>query len=137
MVIPTSEQHGEGLGPLLRAMQEANDFDAGLPLEPVDRDKGRAADDQFASVFHAAGSADLGVLQEHLDLALDLVVLICGRERIVLGDVVELIEAVAIGLGEPLDDQAPPLLELRPASGLRQLARRRALSAFTVSSETH
>ena len=82
-------------------MQEANDFDAGCSLDPVDRDERRSADDKLARTFHAPRPAHLGVLQEHVDLVLDLAVLICRRQRVVLGDVVELIEAIAIG---PSDD---------------------------------
>ena len=118
-------------------MQEAKDLDASRPLEAVDGDKRRAADDQLARALHPARPAHFGVLQKQVDLVLDFLVLVGRRQGVVLSDVIELLEAIAKGLGKPDEDQTPPLSSLGAAARKRQAARRWALSAIAASFETH
>ena len=47
--------------PELRAVQEPQYLDALAPLEPVDQNEGRAADDQLACAFDTTRPAHLGV----------------------------------------------------------------------------
>lgn len=128
-----------GWWPELRAMKQPQHLDALRAFEPVDQNERRAADDQLASAFDAPRPAHLGVVIQHLDLALDLVVLIGCGGGVVFGDVVELVEAVPNGLWKPLDDQTEFPLSLVAADAVRarQAARRFAPSAMAASFDTH
>jgi len=87
-----------GLRPLLRAMQQAQYLNV-LRLQAVNHHKGCAADHQFACCCHAPRSSHLGVCQQHVYLPLDLFVLPYGGQRIVLRDVVQLLQPVALRQG--------------------------------------
>lgn len=125
--------------PELGAVQQPQHLDPLLPLEPVDQNERGTADDQLARALHATGPTHLWVVLQHVDLALDLVVLIGGRKWVVFRDVVELVEAVAKGRWEPVDDQTGLPLPLVTADALRarQAARRFAPSAMAASLDTH
>ena len=119
-------------------MQQPQHLDPLAPLEPVDQDEGRAADDQLACTLDAARPAHPGVVIEHAHLALDLVVLVGRCERVVFRDVVELVETVPDGLWEPVDDQTGlPLPFTTDAPRARQAARRFAPSAMAASFDIH
>ena len=92
--INEAAEHGQ-LGPLLRSVQQTNYFNV-LRLQPINQHKGRAADHQFAGCCHAPRSSHLGVCQQHVYLPLDLFVLPDGGQRIVLRDVVQLLQPVAL-----------------------------------------
>lgn len=125
--------------PELGAVQQPQHLDTLLPLEPVDQNERGTADDQLARALHATGPTHLWVVLQHVDLALDLVILIGRREWVVFRDVVELVEAVAKGRREPVDDQAGLPFPLVTADALRErhAARRFAPSAMAASFDTH
>lgn len=125
--------------PELGAMQEPQHLDPLTPLEPVDQNERCAADDQLARAFDAPGTTHLGMVVQHVDLALDLVVLIGRGVWAVFRDVVELVEAVPNGLWKPVDDQTELPLPLVATEALRarQAARRFAPSAMAASFDTH
>ena len=124
-----------GLRPLLRAVQQTNYFNVPR-LQAVNHHKGRTADHQFAGCCHAPRSSHLGVCQQHVYLPLDLFVLPYGGQRIVLRNVVQLLQPVALRQGQPAYVQVfcPPSACAR----LSHCARRSALWAITalLSSQT-
>ena len=119
------------LWPLLRAVQQAQQLDA-LALDAVDDDERRAADDQLASAFFSSWSSHLRMLQKHVYLALDLLILADRGQWVVLGDVVQLLKSIGAGQGQPFDSS-----QAVACAFLAQAARRLALVALTASFDTH
>lgn len=118
-------------------MQQSQHLDALRALEPVHQNEGRTADDQLACAFDATRPPHLRMILEQVDLALDLVVLVGRGERVVVRDVVELVEAVPDGLWESVDDQTGlPVPFTADAPRARQAARRFAPSAIAASFDT-
>ena len=106
--------------PALWPVEHSQHLDALGTLEPVGRDEGCAADDQLARSLDAAWSPHLRMLVQHVDLPLDLVVLVSCGKRAVLGEVVELLDAVRLASGSqsminrrrlgPSQTQRPPAM---------------------------
>ena len=110
---------------LLRTVQDAQDLD-GLPFHTEHCDEGRAAYDQLARAFDTANTTRRRPGQricQAIHLGLDLLVHVGGSQRIVFGDVVQLLKTVGIGPSEPFNGRQ----EVACAC-LRQAARRLALS---------
>lgn len=79
-------------------MQQPNDLDA-RAFGAIDNDERRAADYQLAGAFLSSWAPHLGMLQQHVYLAFDLLILADRGQWVVLGDVVQLLKAVDAGLG--------------------------------------
>ena len=79
-------------------MQQPDNLDA-RAFDPVDDDKRRAADHQLTGALLASWPSNVGVLHQHVYLALNLLVLTDRGQWIVLGDVVQLLKPIGAGQG--------------------------------------
>ena len=86
------------LGPLLRAVKQPKHFDT-LLLQPINHYKRRSTDDKLAGTRDPSGASNFWMRKQHIDLALNPFILPNGREGVVLRDVVQLLQPVALRLG--------------------------------------
>ena len=86
------------LGPLLRAVKQPKHFDA-LLLQSINHYKRRSTDDKLAGTRDPSGASHFWMRKQHIDLALNLFILPNGRKGLVLRDVVQLLQPVALRLG--------------------------------------
>ena len=68
--------------PLLRTVQQPNDLDA-RAFGPINNNKRRPANYQFAGAFLASWAPHLRVLQQHVYLVLDALILVDSGQRVV------------------------------------------------------
>lgn len=77
-------------------MQQPDHLDA-LALDAVDNDKRGSADDQFTGASLASRAAHLRVVDQHVYLVFNFLVLADCGYRVVLGDVVQLLKPIFVG----------------------------------------
>ena len=75
--------------PLLRTVQYAQNFDA-LAFDSVRDNERRSTNDKFAGRWYSARPPHGRVVQQHVHLRFDFLILIDGGKKAVLGDVIEL-----------------------------------------------
>jgi DNA-directed RNA polymerase subunit N (RpoN/RPB10) len=119
-------------GPLLRAVQNATNFDP-LLFYAIDGDKRCAPDYQLASSFYSTFAAHERVIRKQIRLTLNLQIELYCCRRIVLGDEIQLLKPGSCGGCEPSKRQSAAFSR----AAASQAARLIALCRFTSAWEFH
>ncbi len=110
-------------------MQQSKDFEP-LPPDAIDKDEWRVADNQLTCSLHATDPTHQRVICQHTRLPLDLLIKSDGGGGIVLGNIVQLLEAIASRCIKPQNRQ---LAIFSDAAAACHAARLLALCRFTSS----